>query len=140
MATHAERWDRLWRPDEAMAKMQIPAAAAADSEAEPQRMCEDGAGRLDCNASDDLSRVPLYISPISVSITTTIPFHHLKTSAPPPPLLHRHHSIGPGTTLPCGAWWHIGRADAFPPEGRGFESRSSRHIGTLGKSFTYSCL
>ena len=24
--------------------------------------------------------------------------------------------------------------------GRGFDSRSSRHVGTLGKSFTYSCL
>ena len=26
------------------------------------------------------------------------------------------------------------------PKGRGFDSRSSRHVGTLGKSFTYSCL
>src|SRR6218665_3963408 len=29
---------------------------------------------------------------------------------------------------------------SFQPEGRGFDSRSSRHVGTLGKSFTYSCL
>ena len=34
----------------------------------------------------------------------------------------------------------IGRVDAFRPDGRWFESRSSRHVGTLSKSFTYSCL
>ncbi len=39
-----------------------------------------------------------------------------------------------------GAWWLIGRFDAFRPKSRGFESRSSRHVGTLGKSFTHSCL
>ena len=33
---------------------------------------------------------------------------------------------------PCGAWWR--------PKGRGFECRSSRHEGTLGKPFTHSCL
>jgi len=27
--------------------------------------------------------------------------------------------------------------DDFQPEGRGFDSCSSRHVGTLGKSFTY---
>ena len=32
------------------------------------------------------------------------------------------------------------RVDAFRPEGCGFESRSSRHVETLGKSFTCSCL
>src|SRR6218665_1993860 len=42
--------------------------------------------------------------------------------------------------LNCWPWWRIGRVDAFRPDGRGFESRSSRHVGTLGKSFTYSCL
>ena len=26
------------------------------------------------------------------------------------------------------AWWFIGRFDAFRPKGRGFESRSSRHV------------
>src|SRR6218665_1200074 len=30
--------------------------------------------------------------------------------------------------------------DSFQPEGRGFNSRSSRHIGTLGKSLTRGCL
>src|SRR6218665_2680834 len=40
----------------------------------------------------------------------------------------------------CGALWRIGRVDAFRPESCGFESRSSRHVGILGKSFTYSCL
>jgi len=33
----------------------------------------------------------------------------------------------------------IGRFEAFRPEGRGFESRSSRHVVTLDKSLTRSC-
>jgi len=36
-----------------------------------------------------------------------------------------------------GARWLIGRFDAFRTKGRGLESR---HVGTLGKSFTRSCL
>ena len=40
----------------------------------------------------------------------------------------------------CGLWWLCGRFGAMRPEGRGFESHSSRHIGTSGKSFTRSCL
>src|SRR6218665_3398945 len=32
------------------------------------------------------------------------------------------------------------RFGAFCLEGRRFESRSSRHVGTLGKSFTHSCM
>ena len=43
-------------------------------------------------------------------------------------------------TTEHGAWWRIGWVNASELEGRGFESRSSRHVGTLGKSFTYSCL
>ena len=39
-----------------------------------------------------------------------------------------------------GTWWRIGWVDDFQPEGRGFDSRSSRHVGTLGKSLTCSCL
>ena len=39
-----------------------------------------------------------------------------------------------------GHVWHISRVDAFRPKGHGFDSRSSRHVGTLGKSFTHSCL
>ena len=39
-----------------------------------------------------------------------------------------------------GTWWRIGWVDACQPKGRGFDSRSSRHVGTLGKSFSYSCL
>ena len=35
-----------------------------------------------------------------------------------------------------GAWWLIGRFDTFCSKGRGFESCSSCHVGTLGKSFT----
>ena len=42
--------------------------------------------------------------------------------------------------IDCGARWLIGRFGAFRPKGRGFESLSSRHVETLGKSFTRSCL
>jgi len=42
--------------------------------------------------------------------------------------------------LICGAWWLSCRFGALRPEGHRFESHSSRHIGTLGKSFTHSCL
>src|SRR6218665_3910015 len=37
----------------------------------------------------------------------------------------------------CGAWWLIGRFITFH---LGFESRSGCPVGTLGKSFTRSCL
>ena len=37
-------------------------------------------------------------------------------------------------------WWLIGRFDAYRPKGRGFESLSSRHVESLGKSFTRNCL
>ena len=39
-----------------------------------------------------------------------------------------------------GSWWLSGKFVALRPEDRRFESHSSRHIGTLGKSFTHSCL
>ena len=39
-----------------------------------------------------------------------------------------------------GRVWRIGRVDAFRPKGHGFDSRSSRHVSTLGKSFIYSYL
>ena len=39
-----------------------------------------------------------------------------------------------------GVWWLIGRFIAFRPKGCGIKSCSSRHIGTLGKSFTRNCL
>src|SRR6218665_241468 len=39
----------------------------------------------------------------------------------------------------CGSWWLIGRFIAFRPKSRGFESRSSRQVGTLGKSYNRSC-
>ena len=38
------------------------------------------------------------------------------------------------------AWWRLGRVEAFWPEGRGFESCSSRRVGTLGSpSLTVVC-
>jgi len=40
----------------------------------------------------------------------------------------------------CGVWWHIGIVNTFRPEGRGFESCYSCHVGTLGKSYTCSFL
>ena len=40
----------------------------------------------------------------------------------------------------CGTWWRIGWVDCFQPEGRGFDFRSSRHVGTLGKSLIHSSL
>src|SRR6218665_1300387 len=39
-----------------------------------------------------------------------------------------------------GRVWGIGRDAAFRPKGHGFASRSSRHVGTLGKFLTHSCL
>src|SRR6218665_4218287 len=39
-----------------------------------------------------------------------------------------------------GRVWRFGRVDAFRPKDHGFDSRFSRHVGTLGKSFTHSCL
>src|SRR6218665_3820719 len=38
------------------------------------------------------------------------------------------------------ACWLIGRFGAFRPMDRRLKSRSSRHVETLGKSFTRSCL
>ena len=38
----------------------------------------------------------------------------------------------------CGAWWLIGGFVAFRPNGRGFESRSSRHVGTLSKFLVHN--
>src|SRR6218665_167927 len=37
-------------------------------------------------------------------------------------------------------WWLIGRFGTFRSKGRGLESRSRRHVGLLGKSFTHSIL
>ena len=48
--------------------------------------------------------------------------------------------LGATTLHDCWASWLIGRVDTYRAEGHEFESRSSHHIGTLGKSFTCSCL
>ena len=48
--------------------------------------------------------------------------------------------ILPMDTAHGGTWWRLGRDDDFQPEVNGFDSRSSRYVGTLGKSFTCSCL
>src|SRR6218665_426236 len=39
-----------------------------------------------------------------------------------------------------GLVWPVARVDAFSPKGHGFDSRTNRHVGTLSKSFTHSCL
>src|SRR6218665_3033265 len=36
----------------------------------------------------------------------------------------------------CGTWWRFGRVESF----RGFESRSSRHVWTMGRFLTRSFL
>ena len=38
----------------------------------------------------------------------------------------------------AGRVWRTGRVDAFRPKGHRFESRSSRHVVILGKSFTHT--
>ena len=38
-----------------------------------------------------------------------------------------------------GARWLSGKFNAFRPDGNSFEAHSSRHEGTLGKSFALSC-
>ena len=40
----------------------------------------------------------------------------------------------------AGRVWCIGWVDVFRPKGHGFDSRSSCHVGTLGKSLTRNCL
>ena len=40
----------------------------------------------------------------------------------------------------CGTWWRFDRVNALHPKGYGFDSRCSRHVGKLGKSFIHSCL
>ena len=40
------------------------------------------------------------------------------------------------TSTHTWAWWLIGSFVAIRPKGRGFESHSSRPVGTLGRSFT----
>ena len=39
---------------------------------------------------------------------------------------------------PCEGVWRIGRVDGLRPKGHGFDSRSSRHVGTLGKSLAHN--
>src|SRR6218665_345366 len=46
----------------------------------------------------------------------------------------------PDSRKVCGAWWLSSKCSAFRPEGRRFKSHSGRYVGTLGKSFTHSCL
>src|SRR6218665_3585341 len=40
----------------------------------------------------------------------------------------------------CGTWWRFGRVDHFRAKGHGFDSRSSRQVGTFGKFLTHNCL
>src|SRR6218665_3643939 len=39
-----------------------------------------------------------------------------------------------------GRVWRIGRVDTFRPKGHWFDSRLTRHLGTMGKSVTHNCL
>ena len=49
-------------------------------------------------------------------------------------------AMAPMAPLWIHHWRRIGRDATFRREGRGLESRSSRRVGTLGMSFTYSFL
>src|SRR6218665_2241074 len=58
-------------------------------------------------------------------------------------LTSKHHLVRTESLLRHyinAAWGLIGRVDAYRPKGRGFDSRSRRHAGTLGKSFARSYL
>jgi len=41
-------------------------------------------------------------------------------------------TVNSNTSKQSGAWWSFGRVDVFCPKGHGFDSHSSRHVGTLG--------
>ena len=44
------------------------------------------------------------------------------------------------TRVGGGAWWLTGKFGALRPEGRGFESHFSSHVGTFGKgSLAVAC-
>ena len=57
-----------------------------------------------------------------------------------PTYLSSHSIAYRSSSSGCGTWWRIGWVDSFELEGRGFDSCSSHHVGTLGKSLTHSCL
>ena len=42
--------------------------------------------------------------------------------------------------MPVGVWWLSVTFGALRPESHGFKFHSSSYAGTLGKSFTHSCL
>src|SRR6218665_959441 len=44
-----------------------------------------------------------------------------------------------GRAVECWVWWLSGKFGALRPDGRRFESHSSRYVRTLGKSFARSC-
>src|SRR6218665_1726061 len=67
------------------------------------------------------------------------PLHSLDTWTLPAGLLTVLAKCIVNTNNSLGRGWCIGRVDAFHPKGHGFDSRSSYHVGTLGKSFTHSC-
>ena len=76
------------------------------------------------------------ISVIYVMVSGTSSTRHRSFPGAKGIRLHSSNAV----TAWCGSWWRLGWVDYFQPEGRGFDSRSCRHVGTLDKSFTYSCL
>ena len=93
-------------------------------------------GRSIINQTSRLSvtNAPKYPKPIDISsIHATQPTRFRRRTS-------GHFTIHCCITICGGAWWLIGRVNSCRLEGRGFESRSSRHVGNLGKSFTRSCL
>jgi len=59
--------------------------------------------------------------------------------AVPRQMVHRQTVLDKNFTDTVWTWWRFGRVDAYRPKGHEFDSCSSRHVGTLGKSFTHSC-
>ena len=79
---------------------------------------------------------------IKRDLYTSIPYHKLSyfLRAHPFTWSVTYFMNGPKEDAIKGRVWRNGRFDACRPKGHGFDSRSSRHVGTLGKFFCHSCL
>ena len=94
---------------------------------------------IDCKHSLQQTPRPGWLWPHSASHSALQPSHHTADW-----MLHAyssfHSTTGRLVIFCCSHWWWLsGRFGALCPESRRFASHSSRHVGTLGKSFTLSC-
>ena len=84
-------------------------------------------------------RIHLYINVQTWLLTCILTYTHEYTDAHTHKCMHE--CIDTYThTYTRGTWWRLGWVNYFQPKGLGFDSRSSRNVGTLSKSFTCSCL